>query len=106
MFSRSDEYYSPFMPGANLSKLNEKKFAKIISKKVHVGKGVLIGAFSLLLPGTTLEDFSSTGAYSLVYKRIKSGHSFSNVITKKEILKKRDLKIMKMKYKKIFKILK
>ena len=74
-----------------------------ITKKVFIGKAVLVGAFSVVLPGSILNNFSSTAAYSVIYKTIKEGFYHSNLY-KKISLKRRNLKQMKMMYSSVSKI--
>lgn len=97
IFTSSDNYIEPSVSGGTLDNLGRKKFSKTISNNITIGTMVLVGAFSLVLPGAHLEDYSSAGAYSIINKKIKSGFYFSN-FNKKEIFKKRDLKKLKQKY--------
>lgn len=70
-----------------MNNAKRKKFSKTISNKIIIGKLVLVGAFSIILPGAKIGDYSSIGAYSIIHKKIKSGNYFTN--TKgKEIIKK------------------
>ena len=103
VFSMSDDYFMPFIPGGALSNANRNKFAKIHNKKVFIGKAVLVGAFSVVLPGSILNNFSSTAAYSVIYKTIKEGFYHSNLY-KKISLKRRNLKRMKMMYSSVSKV--
>ena len=103
VFSMSDDYIMPFIPGGTLNNANRNKFAKIHNKKVYIGKAVLVGAFSVVLPGSILNNFSSTAAYSVIYKTIKEGFYHSNLY-KKISLKRRNLKRMKMMYSKVSKV--
>ena len=103
VFSMSDDYIMPFIPGGTLSNANRNKFAKIHNKKVYIGKAVLVGAFSVVLPGSILNNFSSTAAYSVIYKTIKEGFYHSNLY-KKISLKRRNLKQMKMMYSSVSKV--
>ena len=103
VFSMSDDYFMPFIPGGALSNANRNKFAKIHNKKVFIGKAVLVGAFSVVLPGSILNNFSSTAAYSVIYRTIKEGFYHSNLY-KKISLKRRNLKQMKMMYSSVSKI--
>ncbi len=103
IFSMSDDYFKPFIPGGALSNTNRNKFARIHNKKVYIGKAVLVGAFSVILPGSILKNFSSTAAYSVIYKMIKEGFYYSNLY-KKISLKRRNLKQMKIMYSKVSKI--
>ena len=103
VFSMSDDYIMPFIPGGTLSNANRNKFAKIHNKKVYIGKAVLVGAFSVVLPGSILNNFSSTAAYSVIYKTIKEGFYHSNLY-KKISLKRRNLKQMKIMYSKVSRV--
>ena len=82
IFTISDHYSTSFVPSATLSdKL--KKFSHLISKKVIVGKAVLLGAFSVILPGAELEDYTSVGAHSVVLEKVKKGNFFNSNNLKK-----------------------
>ncbi len=100
LFTKSDEFFLPYLSGGTLCSRFQKKFSKIHEKKILIGKGVIIGSFSLILPGANLKNFSSAGAYSIILKEINSGYFFSNN-GKKETLKKRNLKEIQSKYLKI-----
>ena len=100
LFTKSDHYIEPGISGGTLDNAKRKKFSKTISNKIIIGKLVLVGAFSIILPGAKIGDYSSIGAYSIIHKKIKSGNYFAN--TKgKEIIKKRNINELKSKYKKI-----
>jgi len=100
LFTKSDDYFFPCLSGGTLSEKDKNKFSKIHNKKILIGKAVIVGAFSVLLPGANLGNFSTAGAYSLINKKIPAGYYFSNLITKKENLKKRDLLKLNQIYKK------
>jgi acetyltransferase-like isoleucine patch superfamily enzyme len=59
---------------------------------------------SVILPGANIGDYSSIGAFSVVYEKIEKGLYFSN--HNKVIKKKRDIDLMKKKMIKIKKYLK
>ncbi len=101
LFTKSDDYFLPFISGGTLNKKDRGKFSKIHNTKIRIGKAVIIGSFSVILPGSSIGDFSSAGAFSLINKKIPSGYFFSNLITKKERLKKRNLTKLKKVYKKL-----
>ena len=100
MYSASDDYKREYMPSATLSNKMMKKYSKLYSDKIKIGKAVLIGNMSCILPGATFEDFSSCSAYSIINFLVKSGH-FINGNLKKKILYERDLRVMKDKYLKL-----
>ena len=93
IFTSSDDYIQPGVPGATLDNFRRKKFSKIINSNIIIGKMTLVGAFSLILPGAHLEDYSSAGAYSIIRSKIKSGYYFSNFNKKKNIHKKKLKKV-------------
>ena len=90
IFESTDHYSSDFLPSATLKKKERCKYSHIISKSIKIGKAVLVGSFSVILPGSEIEDFSSIGSHTVVYKKIKKGTFFS-----KETTKLRDYKSMK-----------
>jgi acetyltransferase-like isoleucine patch superfamily enzyme len=95
-FTKSDDYFYPAIPAATLKKNLIKKYSKVHSRKILIGKAVLIGAMSTILPGANIMDFASVGAYSVVYKKIDKGIYYCN--HNKVIKKKRDLPKMKKKF--------
>ena len=106
VFEKSDDYLGVNIPGATLSKNLKKIVSKTYQKKILFGKASIIGAFSVILPGAEIGDFSTVGAFSLVYKKIKSGFYFSNFSNGKEKNLKRNLKILKKNFQNLKKKLK
>jgi len=100
IFTKSDDYFQPCISGGTLNQVNQKKFSIIHSKKISIGKVVIVGAFSILLPGAKINDFSSIGAFSLLKNNIKSGFFFSNFENENKKLKKRNLSKIKKIYQK------
>ena len=94
-FTKSDDYFQPYLPAATLSKKLSNKYSKVINKKISVGRCVLVGSMSVLLPGAEVGDFSSIGAYCTLINKIPSGYYFSNRYSKKNVLKKRNIVLMK-----------
>ncbi len=91
LFTKSDDYFLPGVSGGTLNENKRKKFCKIHNKKIKIGKSVIVGTFSVILPGADMGDFSSAGAFTLITKKIKTGYFFSNLETKNIKLKKRNL---------------
>ncbi len=100
LFTKSDDYFLPGVSGGTLNETKQKKFCNIHNKKIKIGKSVIVGTFSVILPGANMGDFSSAGAFSLINKKIKSGYFFSNLETKNTKLKKRNLLKLNNIYKK------
>ena len=76
MFTSSDNYFAPGIPMATLHNQAIKKFSKFYRGKIVIGKMVLVGTFSLILPNAHIGDYSSIGAFSIVKGKIKSGIFF------------------------------
>ena len=104
LFTLSDDYIAPYITSATLSKIARKNYSKIYDKSIYIGKNVLIGSMSVILPGANIGDYSSIGAFSVVYEKIEKGLYFSN--HNKVIKKKRDIDLLKIKMIKIKKYLK
>ena len=99
-FTNSDDYIKPFLPSATLDKRNRKIYSKIHSGDIKIGKACLIGAGSVLLPGTKMNDYSSIGALTVLHKEVKKGSYFSSYNNK---LVKRDWQKIEEKIKKYYK---
>ena len=89
IFSATDSYSSPSIPSATIDKELQSKFSNILKKKIIIGKCVLIGTMSLLLPGAHIENFSRVGAFSIVHKKIKSEFFYSTYTGLKSIHNKK-----------------
>ncbi len=98
VFTSTDHYISNSIPSATLNKKNQRKFSNVISKSIKIGKSVLVGSFSVILPGCVLEDFSSVAAHCIVYDKVKKGNFLNNNNIIKTI-KLRDFKDMQKKMK-------
>jgi acetyltransferase-like isoleucine patch superfamily enzyme len=101
VFSVSDDFLGVNIPGATLTPLKRKIFSKTYNKKITIGKAAIIGAFSIILPGSNIGNFSSVGAFSLIYKTIKHGFYFSNFEKSDGVFKKRNLRQLNKNYKKL-----
>lgn len=100
IYTVSDNYFSPSLPAATLTDKEKEQYSSIISRKIQIGKSVLIGTFSVILPGSKLEDFSSVAAYSVVYTKINKGIFYNpNDKNKNQVFKLRDIKKMEKKLK-------
>ena len=104
LFTLSDDYTAPYITSATLSNIASENYSKIYDKSIYIGKNVLIGSMCLILPGANIGDYSSIGAFSVVYEKIENGLYFSN--HNKVIKKKRDIDLLKIKMIKIKKYLK
>ena len=73
IYAESDDYINPSIPVATLNIVLRKKFSKIYSKKVLIGKCCLVGSMTTILPGAIMEDYSSVGASMVINKKIYKG---------------------------------
>jgi acetyltransferase-like isoleucine patch superfamily enzyme len=71
----------------------------LYNKNIYLGKNVLIGSMSVILPGAYIDDYSSVGAFSLIHSKIGKGLCYSN--QNKIKIKKRNVNSMKAKMIKI-----
>lgn len=96
IFTSTDNYISDDLPSATLDKKYQKKFSNVISKKVIIGEAVLVGSFSVILPGSKLESFSSVAAHCIIFEKVNKGNFLNtNKLGKK--IKLRNYKSMKKK---------
>lgn len=64
IYSSNDDYSGEFLTNPTVP----TKFTGVTSTDVHLGKHVIVGSGSIVLPGVTLEEGVSVGALSLVTK--------------------------------------
>lgn len=64
IYSSSDDYSGEYMTNPTIP----SKFTNVIHAAVYIGKHVIIGSGSVILPNVTLEDGVAIGALSLVTK--------------------------------------
>lgn len=93
IYSSNDDYSGAVMTGPTLS----AEFTNVRHADVFIGKHVIVGSGSVILPGVTLEDGVAVGALSLVNKDCKAfGIYFGNPARRiKE--RKRDLLELELK---------
>jgi galactoside O-acetyltransferase len=66
VYSSSDDYSGNAMSNPTVP----AKYTNVDSRPVHIGKHVLVGAGSIILPGVIIGDYSAVGAASFVRKPI------------------------------------
>lgn len=86
IFTITDKYGSPTLPSVFENQKLIKKYCSRLNRKIFIGKGVIVGCSSTILPLTVIEDFCRIGAHSIIYSKIKKGHYYSN-FGKKKIVK-------------------
>ncbi|MBD1160272.1 hypothetical protein IDG51_03240 [Pelagibacterales bacterium SAG-MED14] len=86
VFTITDNHASPTLPSVFEKQKLIKKYCSRLNRKIFIGKGVIIGCSSTILPLTVIEDFCRIGAHSIIYEKIKKGCYYSN-FGKKKIVK-------------------
>lgn len=90
IFSQSDDYSGETM----VSSLIPKKYKNEIFKPVVIGRQVIIGAGSVILPGANIAEGCSVGAMSLIVKETHSWGIYAGVPAKR--LKERSKNILEL----------
>jgi len=68
IYSSNDDYSGEFMTNPTV----DPKYTNIMSERVFIGKHVIVGAGSIILPGSVLEEGVAVGALSLVKGRLEA----------------------------------
>jgi len=93
IYSSSDDY-----SGISLTNpMVPEEFKKVHHADVYLGRHVIIGSGSVVLPGSILEDGVAVGALSLIKKRCSSFSIFAGVPARKIGERKRDLLLLEKK---------
>lgn len=69
VYSSNDDYSGNFLTGPTLP----SHFTNVKHGDVHIGKHVVVGVASTVLPGVTIHQGSAIGAYSLVAHDVEEG---------------------------------
>jgi len=95
IYSSNDDYSG----GAMTNPIVPKEFTNVQHADVKIGRHVIVGAGSIVLPGVTLEDGVAVGALSLVKNNCKSFGIYTGVPAKQIGERKRDLLELEIKLK-------
>jgi acetyltransferase-like isoleucine patch superfamily enzyme len=87
IYSSSDDYSGAFMTNPTVP----TQFANVAHADVFLGKHVIVGSGSVILPGVTLEEGAAIGALSLVQKDCKAFCIYSGCPARFVKERKRDL---------------
>ncbi|WP_288222141.1 acyltransferase [uncultured Clostridium sp.] len=90
VYAASDDYSGEFLTNPTV----DDKYRNVISKPVKIGKHVVVGTGSTILPGVTIGEGSSVGACSLIAKDCDENAIYVGVPAKK--LKERSKKIFEL----------
>lgn len=88
VYTGSDDYRADVLSSGAVP----QEFVKTIKGGVYLGKGSIVGAQSLLLPNTYIEDGASVGAHCVIYGRIPAGAVMVSGAGKARQIKQRDSK--------------
>lgn len=97
IYSSNDDYSGEYMTNPTV----DPRLTNVTHKDVNIGKHVIVGAGSIILPGVTLGDGVAVGALSLVRKNCESFHIYGGIPAR--LIKKRSKKLLE-KEKKFLKI--
>ena len=89
VYSGSENYDGSFLTNPTVP----LEFTSITTKPIYIGKHVVVGTNSTILPGCDINDYSSVGAFSLVTKSIPEGKMAKGIPAKVY----RDRNIIKLK---------
>ncbi|MGL3692159.1 acyltransferase [Acinetobacter sp. LA-1] len=87
IYSSNDDYSGQFMTNPTVP----SQYTNVTSSDVIIGKHVIIGSGSVILPGVTLETGVAVGALSLVNKKCSEFGIYMGIPAKKIKERKRDL---------------
>lgn len=90
LYTSNDDYSGDYMTNPTV----DSRFTNVTHGDIYVGKHVIIGAGSIILPGVILEEGCCVGALSLVKDRCKAFYMYAGVPAK--VIKKRSNKILKL----------
>lgn len=93
IYSSTDDYSGNYLTNPTV----DDSFTNVISGDVTLGKHVIVGSGSLILPNVKIGDFSSVAALSMVSKDVESGTIVGGVPSKK--IKDRNTKLEELEWK-------
>lgn len=96
IYSSSDDYTGRTLTNPTVP----DQYKGVIHKDVYLGKHVIVGSGSVILPGVTLEEGVAVGALSLVTKRCKAFGVYAGNPARRIKERSRDLLEMEKQFKK------
>lgn len=88
IYSSTDDYSGNYLTNPMV----DKKYTNIINGDVRVGKHVIVGAGSVILPNVDIGNFSSVGAMSLINKNVDESKVVAGIPAK--VIKNRNTKLI------------
>ena len=93
IYSTSDDYSGQSLTNPTIP----KEFLSIKKKSINIGKHVIVGSGSVILPDVSIGEGSCVGALSLVNKSLESWNMYFGKTIKKIGNRKKDLLKMEQK---------
>ncbi|MED7667586.1 acyltransferase [Pseudomonas moraviensis subsp. stanleyae] len=87
VYSSSDDYSGASMTNPTVP----EAFTNVKTKEINIGRHVIIGCGSIVLPGVTLEEGVAVGALSMITKNCHAFGIYSGTPAKRISERKRDL---------------
>ncbi len=94
IYSSNDDYSGKFMTGPTLP----SKYKNVSSGEVYVGRHVVVGSGSIILPNVSIGDYSAVGALSLVNKNCESSAIYAGTPARKIGERSKELIELEKKY--------
>jgi acetyltransferase-like isoleucine patch superfamily enzyme len=90
IYSSNDDYSGEFMTNPTV----HPEYTNVTSRSVNIGRHVIVGSGSVVLPGVNLHDGCAVGALSLISKDCAAGYIYAGNPANK--IKKRSNKIFEL----------
>lgn len=78
VFCMSDNYKGSGLSGGTLKEDQRNKYSESYKGPIKIGKCCIVGPFSVILPNSTIGNFSSLAAMSVISGTVKKGVFFKN----------------------------
>ena len=90
IYAESDDYSGEYLTNPTV----DEEFLGVISERVELGKHVIIGSGTTILPGVSIGDGTAVGSMSLVNKSLDSWGIYAGIPCK--YIKKRSNKLLEL----------
>ena len=94
IYAQSDDFSGESMTNPMIP----EKFKRIMNRKVYIGKHVIIGSGSVILPGVILNEGSSFGALSLINKDADEWSIYCGIPCKKIKDRKKNILLLEKEF--------
>jgi len=94
VFTQSDDYSGAYMTNPTVPSI----YTKIAKRSIYIGRHVIVGANSIILPGSQLKEGVSVGVNSLIQGILKDWGIYSGNPVKYIRKRKQELLILEAKY--------